>query len=132
MTKWFSEALKAEAIDGNKWFEQQQQEMRQAVQANQARTQPLVEKALKGDKAAAAELEKLQKQIQDAGALVEKGLMNITPPQSVGAQARWIVAKKKDGRMSTVVLVYPMPGVQRTVIQAAWHLADYASGWPTK
>jgi hypothetical protein len=129
VTKWFSQELKAEPVDGNQWFAQQQQELRQSMQSNQQRTLELTEKALKGDKAAAAELEKLSKQMQDAGAVIEQGFMGLTYPSSIGAEGRWIVAKKKDGRVSTVVVVYPMPGVQRTVIQQAWHLADYPSAW---
>jgi hypothetical protein len=47
------------------------------------------------------------------------------------AEARWIVAARKDGRVSRVVLVYPIQGGKRTVIQLAWDLTDFPSAWPT-
>lgn len=135
VTKWFSQALKADAMDMQQWLLQQAAQASQAFdQSKMTRWQQLMERAMKGDQAAVAELEKLQKENDKASAderaLTEQGLDHIAPPDSVMAQARWIVAKKKSGRVSTIVLVYPLPGIQRTVIQLAWHLADYLSAWP--
>jgi hypothetical protein len=28
------------------------------------------------------------------------------------------------------VLVYRLPGIDRTVVQTSWNLADYPSAWP--
>ena len=82
-----------------------------------------------------AEYEKLAKGIDSnsnaAKDAADKSLGELPmPPDSVIADARWIIAKKKGARASTLVVVYPITGLQRTVIQAAWDLTDYPSAWP--
>jgi hypothetical protein len=132
--KWFSQALKADPMDASQTSELQGAEMIKGIdQTKTQRLEQLIPKAASGDQTAAAQLEKLQaemeKDSQRASEMADKGLATLQPANSSIADARWFVAKKKDGRISTMVLVYPMPAVQRTVIQLAWHLADYPSAW---
>ena len=134
VTKWFSQALKADALDAGQISSLWVDELTKPADASlAARLQPLIERVGRGDQAAAAELEKLQAEMQKADErqreLADKGLANLQPPASAQADARWVVAKKKDGRVSMMVLVYPVPGIQRTVIRLAWHLADYPTAW---
>jgi hypothetical protein len=61
----------------------------------------------------------------------EKGVgKRATPPGALVADARWILAKKKRSRISTLVLIYPLPALRRTAIQLAWDLTDYPGAWP--
>jgi hypothetical protein len=138
VSRWFSEALHAEAVDSEKWVQHQSAQANVAFQtidqSKVARMQQLMDKVSKGDQAAVAEFEKLQKELdraqQDASAAIEKGVDKVLPPTSSAAGARWIVAQKKGGRVSRLVLVYPVPSIQRTVIQLVWDLTDYPSAWP--
>jgi hypothetical protein len=139
VSRWFSEALHAEALDAEAWVQRGSEQAKLAFQtidqSKIARMQQLMEKAAKGNQAAAAQLEKLQKEIdsaqQDVSASIEKGVDKVAvAPASSGPGARWIVAQKKGGRVSRLVLVYPVASLQRTVIQHVWDLVDYPSAWP--
>ena len=105
-------------------------------QSKMARMQQLVEKVVKGDAAARAELETLQKEFESQQRSRERAAQqsvgDLIPPSAAMAEARWIVAQRKDGRVSRVVLVYPLKALQRTAIQLAWDLTDYPSAWPTR
>jgi hypothetical protein len=140
VARWFGEKLSTEVLDGEKWFELTNQQLLLAAKAAMdparlARMQQLMERVGKGDQAAVAEFEKAQKEMENAQkqseAAAEKAVDRAaTVPQSAGAGARWIVAQKKDGRVSKLVLVYPLASVQRTVIRTIWDLTDYPSAWP--
>ncbi len=139
VSRWFSDTLHAEAWDMERWMKQRSEQAVLAFksfdQSKMTRIQQLAEKMAKGDQSAATEIEKLQKEMeksaQDANASVQKMVDNVAlPPGSSAHDARWIVAQTKGGRVSTVVLVYQMPKLQRTVIQLAWDLSDYPSAWP--
>ena len=140
VARWFGEKLRAEVLDAEKWGALLAEENARAAaaiidQPKMAQMQQLMEKIMKGDQTAVAELEKLQKEMdkvtQSAGTALENAVGNTaSPPQSAGEGARWIVAQKKDGRISKLVLVYPLASVQRTVIRVIWDLTDYPSAWP--
>jgi hypothetical protein len=136
VTGWFSQSLGTEAMDVSQWQRYQaEQAMQQFDQTAIARMQALMEKAFKGDKAAMAEYEKLAKDIDSnsnaAKDAADKSLGELPlPPDSVITDARWIIGKKKGTRASTLVVVYPIAGLQRTVIQAAWDLTDYPGACP--
>ena len=136
VTRWFAQTLRAEPMDVNQWTQTTNAEIRARITANEAlltRFQELMGKAFKGDKAAAEQAEALQKDMdkvrKEFDDAATKGLAQVLPLPSAMADARWIVAKKKDGRISTVVVVYAIPGMQRTVIQLAWNLTDYPKAW---
>jgi hypothetical protein len=135
VTRWFTESLKAEAMDPTQWQRYQtDQVMQQFDQSRAVRMQQLMEKAFKGDKAAMAEYEKLAKELDSASnaleAAAEKAVTKMTLPSALAAKARWIVAKRKGARVSTVVVVYPLSDLRRTAIQHGWDLTDYPSAWP--
>ena len=136
VTRWFNESLRTQAMDASQWQQYQvQQVVQQIDQARLARMQELAAKGFKGDKAAMAEYEKLAKEmVTDSDAArdaAEKSLNELPmPPDALTADARWIIAKKKGSRASTLVVVYPIAGLRRTVIQTAWDLTDYPSAWP--
>jgi hypothetical protein len=136
VTKWFSDALKTPALGAEQWLAERNAALKLHMpdQAKMARMQQLIEKALKGDAAARAEIETLQKELdaqtQNMQRAATQSVSDILPPSSSMASAHWIVAQKKDGRVPRVVLVYPLQGLKRTVIQLAWDLSDYASAWP--
>jgi hypothetical protein len=137
VTKWFSDALKSPALGAEQWQAERNAALKLLLpdQAKTARMQQLVEKVIKGDAAARAELEKLQKEFesqqQNVRRAASQSVGDMIPPSSAIVAARWIVAQRKDGRVSRVVLVYPLQGLKRTVIQLAWDLSDYPSAWPT-
>jgi hypothetical protein len=136
VTKWFSDALKTPALGAEQWMAERNAALKLLVpdQAKMARMQQLVEKALKGDVAARAELEQLQKEFEGRQRNTERAakqsIADILPPGAAMVDARWIVAERKNERVSRVVLVYPLQGLKRTVIQLAWDLSDYPSAWP--
>jgi hypothetical protein len=134
VTKWFSDTLKTPALGAEQWLAERNAALTLPDQSKMTRVQQLIEKALKGDAAARAEIEKLQKELdaqtQNMQRAAKQSVSDILPPSSSMASAHWIVAQKKDGRVSRVVLVYPLEGLKRTVIQLAWDLSDYPSTWP--
>jgi hypothetical protein len=136
VTKWFSDTLKTPALGAEQWQAERNAALKLLLpdQAKTARMQQLVEKVIKGDAAARAELEKLQKEFesqqQNVRRAASQSVGDMIPPSSAIVAARWIVAQRKDGRVSRVVLVYPLQGLKRTVIQLAWDLTDYPSARP--
>jgi hypothetical protein len=134
VTKWFSDTLKTPALGAEQWLAERNAALTLPDQSKMTRVQQLIEKALKGDAAARAEIEKLQKELDaqthNMQRAAKQSVSDILPPSSSMASAHWIVAQKKDGRVSRVVLVYPLEGLKRTVIQLAWDLSDYPSTWP--
>lgn len=136
VTKWFSDALKTAPLGAEQWMAERNAALKLMLpdQAKMARMQQLVEKVMKGDAAARAELEQLQKEFeshrQNTERAAKQSLADLLPPGTAMADARWIVAQRKNERLSRVVLVYPLPGLKRTVIQLAWDLGDYPSAWP--
>jgi hypothetical protein len=135
VTRWFADSLKSPAIGVEQWIAERNAAVKLPDQSKMARMQQLVEKVVKGDQAARAELETLQKEFESQQRNVERAaqqsVAEILPPSATMAEARWIVAQRKEGRVSRVVLVYPLKGLQRTAIQVAWDLTDYPSAWPT-
>jgi hypothetical protein len=137
VTKWFSDALKSPALGAEQWVAERNAALKLSMPdpSKMARMQQLVEKVIKGDAAARAELEKLQKEVESQQQNMERAakqsVADILPPSAAMAEARWIIAARKGGRMSRVVLVYPLQGLKRTVVQLAWDLTDYPSAWPT-
>jgi hypothetical protein len=100
-----------------------------------ARIQELAPRVAKGDKLALAEYEKLAKAMESnigaANGATEKSVSGLPmPPDTTINDARWIIAKRNGTRASTLVVVYPLPALRRTVIQTAWDLTDYPSAWP--
>jgi hypothetical protein len=138
VTRWFSQAQKAEPMDAVQWQRYQAEQITRGFDRSGAtRMQELMQKAMKGDKAALAEFEKLAAEMEKTSANTDAGAENgvdkvARPPDSGAADARWIIAQQKNGHVSRLVLVYPLPALQRTVIQLAWDLADYPSAWPAR
>lgn len=139
VSRWFGEALHVEGQAAEQWMQTRSEQAALALksidQSKITRIQQLMEKAVKGDQAATAEIEKLTKEMdaasQNATGAMEQGVDKVAlPPPSSARDARWFVAQKKDGRVSRLVLVYPMPSLKRTVIQLIWDRAEYASAWP--
>ena len=103
-------------------------------ESKMARMQQLMERAVKGDQSAMNEVQKLSEEFDKQNKIfarsfedsVDKLLMN----QSLGLpDAQFIVAQRKDGRVSRLVFVYPLPAIKQTVIQLVWDLTDYPSAW---
>lgn len=139
VARWFGEKLRSEVLDLEKWAQVQSEQAHLQPgafdQSKLARMQQLMEKIMKGDQAATAELEKLQNEMGTADkareAAAEQAVDKAADgPQSLAEGVRWIVAQKKDGRVSKVVMVYPVSSLQRTAIHLIWDLRDYPSGWP--
>ena len=135
VSKWFSDALRSPALDEEKWAAQLAAAAPKPIDPTGSRFQQLLERATKGDQAAVAEFEKLNKQMEEQQRNAESAQQQsagkvANPPSSAADSARWIVAQRKDGRISRVVLVYALPVLKRTVIQLAWDLTDYPSAWP--
>ncbi len=140
VTNWFTQTLKTDAMDYAAWRQRQSQQMMAGMQSIDqskiVRMQQLMPGVVKGDQAAVAELERLQAEMtkasEAASTAVQNGVANgPMPPDSVVSQARWIVAKQSSNHMAAVVMIYPVKGVQRTVIQLMWDLGDYAPAWRT-
>src|SRR5438552_4469774 len=69
VAKWYGDTLHADVLDAEKWVGVYQQQMTAPLQFDQSkmtRMQQLMERVGRGDQAATAEFEKLQKEIDDA------------------------------------------------------------------
>src|SRR5207237_340053 len=125
-------------LDAEKWVDVYKQQMTLPFQFDQSkmtRMQQLMERVGRGDQAATAEFEKLQKEMDDiskaAGDAVEKAVIKAPIFSSAFARdARWIVVRKKGERISQLVVVFPIPSLHRTAIEHVWDLSDYPSAWP--
>jgi len=140
VARFFADTLHTEALDLEKWnqvFSQQTLVLMKPVMdpARMAKMQQLMERLMKGEQAAQAELEKLSKETDAAQKIVdvviEKSISkNAYVPGTFAAGARWLIAGKKGERISKLVIVFPIPSIQRTGIKLVWDLSDYPSAWP--
>jgi hypothetical protein len=141
VARWFGEALSAEPIGYQRWLEEQSRRamvpFQSIDQGKLDRIQQLIEQYVQTqDVALMQQVERLQEEayapVKEADAAAELVVDKVViPPGSVAPdEVRYIVAEETSGRIARVVLVYPLPGVQRTVIQTAWNLGDYPSAWP--
>lgn len=138
VAKWYGDTLHAELLDVDKWNEvylQQAQILLKLDPSKMTRMEQLMERLAKGDQAAMAEIEKLQKQIDADGKQAEEAIeKSITKAALISGtfarDARWIIAAKKGERISRLVIVFSIPSIQRTVIKEVWDLSDYPSAWP--
>jgi hypothetical protein len=101
------------------------------------RVQQLTEEYMKTQNLALLEqAQKLQEElyapVQNAGKVAEMGVTGVGLPSIAGVydEARFFVAEEIDGHVARAVIVYPLAGFGRTVIQEAWNLVDYPSAWP--
>jgi len=138
VAKWYGDTLHAELLGVDKWNEVYQQQtliLMKFDQTKMARMQQLMERVVKGEQAAMAELEKLQKQVDADQKLAEeafeKSIIKAAMISGTFARdAKWIIAAKKGERISRLVVVFPIPAIQRTVVKEIWDLSDYPSAWP--
>jgi hypothetical protein len=137
VAKWYGDTLHAPLLDFEKWNEvsgQQALILTKFDQSKMTRLQALLERAMRGDQAAVAEIEKLQKEMdagqKDIDAAIQRSVGPVHVPAAFARDARWIIAARKDERISRLVVVFPIPGIHRTVIKEVWDLSDYASAWP--
>lgn len=142
VAKWLGDTLHAEIMTPQKWsdvvLEQSQLPLKDLIDpARTARMQQLMERLMKGDQTAQAELDKMQKDIDEvgkrAGEAGEKSIVAASEaPSSMAAGGRWIVAKKKGERISQLILVFPVPALKRTGVKYMWDLTDYPTAWPVE
>ena len=135
VSRWFSDTLRSPALTGAQWAAERQAAATPIVdQSKMARMQQLMERAVKGDQAAVAEAQKLSEEFDKQGKAWERSFENsvdkLLTNQSLGLpEAQYIVAQRKDGRVSRLVFVYPLPAIKQTVIQLVWDLTDYPAAW---
>jgi hypothetical protein len=70
--------------------------------------------------------------MEQATTKIEKGIDRVaTPPHGIPPETiRYFVMEEKEGRVSKLVMMYPHPAFQQTVIQMIWNLNDYEKAWP--
>jgi len=135
VARWFSDNLKSPALTAAQWTAERQAAVLPKIdQSKMARMQQLMERAVKGDQSALAEVQKLQEDVNKQNKIWERSFENsvdkLLTNQIYGLpDAQVIVAQRKDGRVSRLVVVYPLPPMQQTVIQQVWDLTDYPSAW---
>jgi hypothetical protein len=138
---WMREELDTEPLDFTQWSEHSQAQwtaaMQSVDQSKQARMEQLIEEYTKTqDMALLEEVQKLQAELsapmEKAARVMDMGVNNITPPSAAGTieATRFFIAEERDGHVARLVVVYPLEGLKRTVIQEAWNLLDYPSAWP--
>jgi hypothetical protein len=138
---WMHDELGAEPLNYQQWAEHQAAQSMAAFQAvDQSkvdRVQQLTAEYMKTENPALLEqMQKLQQEIyapmENAGKVAEMGVTGVGLPSIAGVydEARFFVAEEKDGHIARLVIVYPLAGLGRTVIQEAWNLVDYPSAWP--
>jgi hypothetical protein len=141
VSSWISAELGVEPLTFPQWAENmrtQSMAVFQSVDPDKvARVQELVQEYIQTqDPALMEEAEKLQAEINAgvgaANEASQQGAEQLTIPMTSDAydQVRYFVAEEKNGHIAKVVIVVPLTGFGRTVIQHAWNLGDYPSAWP--
>jgi len=139
---WLSDKLDVEPLSYTQWSEQSTAQSMAAFQSIDQtkldRVQQLTEEFTKTqDMALLEQMQKLQEEIyapmQAAGKVSEMGVDNVALPSMSGVfeTVQYFIAEEKDGHVARLIIVYPLPSLERTVIQEAWNLIDYPNAWPT-
>jgi len=137
---WLSDELDVEPLSHLEWSERSNAQSMAAFQSiDQAkvdRVQQLTEEFTKTqDVALLEQMQKLQEEIyapmQAAGKVSEMGVDAVALASVPGVfdAAQYFIAEEKDGHVARLIIVYPLPSLERTVIQEAWNLIDYPGAW---
>ena len=141
VTAWLTGKLGAEDLSFQGWAERLSQESMSVFQsidpAKQDEMERLTQKWVDTqDFAVLEELTKLQQElyapVEAAGEMADLGVGALGPPNTTEAlaQANFFIAEERGGRISRLIITYPLPSLGHTVIQHAWSLADYPGAWP--
>ena len=141
VTKWLNDELDVEPLSYQQWAERisaQSMAVFQSIDpAKQAELERLMAEYMKTQNMALVErMQKLQEEMsapmEDARKTSEMGVDAIALPSiaDIFETARYFVAEERDGHVARLIIMYPLPGLERTVIQEAWNLLDYPSAWP--
>jgi hypothetical protein len=68
---------------------------------------------------------------QRQGEVLNNLLNDAAQPPSYAPADQWsfLINEERDGRVSRLISVYPVPALGKTVIQMTWDLNDYAPAW---
>lgn len=82
-----------------------------------------------------ARIESMQKDMEQASQrlkdTMDNMLVNAAQPPSYAPMEQWsfLIAEERDGRVSRLIVVYPVPALGQTAIQMTWDLNDYPPAW---
>lgn len=82
-----------------------------------------------------ARIESMQKEMEQASQRLEDTMDNLlvsaAQPPSYAPMEQWsfLIAEERDGRVSRLIVVYPVPALDQTAIQMTWDLNDYPPAW---
>ncbi len=138
---WIGKALNSEPLTTQQWFERQASATTKAFQSlDQSKVDhiaKLTEQYSKSlDPALMEQVEKLQKELyapmEAATKIADQSMANVAMPASSSPQqdVHYFIAEEKAGHIARAVLVYRLPGIDRTVVQTSWNLSDYPTAWP--
>jgi hypothetical protein len=70
--------------------------------------------------------------MEEARKVTDASMDNIAHPGNSSPQedVHYFIAEEKAGHVARAILVYRLPGIDRTVVQTSWNLGDYPSAWP--
>lgn len=140
VTGKLSQELGVDVLNYEAWSARSQAIMMQMFQQPEdsplAEMQKLMEEYMQTqDPKLAARIESMTREAQDASDKTqkryEKMLINVAQPPSYAPfeQLSFLVAGEKDGRISRLIMVYPVPATGQTAIQMLWDLNDYPPAW---
>lgn len=138
---WIGKQLNSESLTSQQWFERSAAVTANAFQSmdqsKMERIQKLSEQYGKTlDPALIAEIDKLQKEMsapmEAASKIADQSMSNVAMPgnSSPPEDVHYFIAEEKAGHIARAMLVYRLPGIDRTVVQTSWNLGDYPSAWP--
>jgi hypothetical protein len=143
VTGWLREELEVDPLGQQQWWERVnaastavfEEAMSEEKQAELRRV--FEEWTRTQDPALLEKMEQLQLEMsapmEAAGRISDMGVASLALPDIAGTyeEARYFIAEEKNGHIARAVIVYPLAGKGRTVIQTAWNLVDYPSAWPS-
>ncbi len=138
---WMTKATNSQPLTMQQWFERQAAPAAQAYksidQSKLDRIEKLTQQYAKTlDPALIEQVDKMQKELyapmEEARKVAETSMDNVARPGSSSPQedVHYFIAEEKAGHVARAILVYRLPGIERTVVQTSWNLGDYPSAWP--
>jgi hypothetical protein len=61
-------------------------------------------------------------------------LLTAAQPPTYAPMEQWsfLVAEERDGRVSRLIMIYPVPALGQTAIQMLWDLNDFPPAWESE
>jgi hypothetical protein len=138
-----SQALGVEVLNYEAWSARSQELLMQTFQppdnSQMEEMQKLMEEYMSTqDPRLIERFETLSKVAQEASDKAQerynKMLLTAAQPPTYAPMEQWsfLVAEERDGRVSRLIMIYPVPALGQTAIQMLWDLNDFPPAWESE